>query len=123
MKRNLFSFDVPQLNNRFDRVEVMSLLEELAMCAFYIAGDDQMGLKEMVEIIDESTIEEYNPEGVYGESLNELYEIIDGYNFYVNSNKSSMPQIQLVVDNEKTSLLKDSSQFQVYKVVMCDGLK
>ena len=122
MKKDLFCFDVPHCINRFDMTDILCNLEALAMCAFYIAGDDQMGLKNMVENGLESSIDEFDPESVYAENYNELMDIVEGYNFSISKNKSSTHLIQLVVDDEKTSMLREGSKYKINKIIQCDGL-
>ena len=122
MKNDLFTFDIPYISDRFDKADILCHLEELSMCAFYLAGDDQMGLNDLVENTLESTIDEYNPKTEYKENLNDLLDIIDGYNYFVSENKLPAPMLQLAIDDEKTSMLNESNEFKVYKVTICNGL-
>ena len=120
---NLFAIEVPTLYNPYDRDEILCNLETLAMCGFYLSGDDQMGLRNMIESEIDSTIEAYDPEREYLKSYDELIEIVGGYNFLVCENNLPEPLIMLVVDEEKASLLKKGSQYPIYKVVLSGGLE
>ena len=117
--KNLFAIEVPLLYNPYDRDEILCNLETLAMCSYYLAGDDQMRLQEMVESELDTTIEAYNPEREYMKSYDALIEIIGGYNFLVRKHNLTEPLIKLVVDEEKTALLKEGSLYLIYKVVLC----
>jgi len=119
MVSQLFEFDVPETSDPHDRIDIKCALEALAMSAFFLAGDDEMGLRGMVEVVMESTIAEYDPEKVYRESLEELNEIVDGYNYFVNENGAPRPKLKLAVDEEKTGALRGSCEYQVYKIVEC----
>ena len=120
---NLFKVEAPQLCYMYDRSEVLCNLESLARCAFFLVGDDQMGLRYMVEVELDSSIEEYNPEDEYWKCYDELTDFIAGYNFSVKENNLPGSLIELVVDHDKTNLLKDNNQYPIYKVVTCNGLE
>ena len=120
---NSLKVEMPQLYNPYDQSEILCELETLAMCAFFLAGDDQMGLRDIVEGQDESNIKEYDPKDTYMKSYDELIELIGGYNFYINENNLPEPLIELTIDEGKTALLKDGSKYPIYKVVICGGLE
>ena len=120
---NLFKIEVPQLCNPYEHSEILCYLESITRSALYLAGDDQMRLREMVESDDDLSIEEYNPEDVYEKSYDGLIETVGGYNHTITENGLNIPRIQIVVDEEKSRLLKAGSRYLIYKVVLCDGQK
>ena len=117
MKNMLIEFNPPLLSNPQDRVDILCNLDAIASAAFFLAGDDQMDLKKMVEFDLDSTIEEYDPARVYRESYEELNEIVESYNFFLSENGISKSQIKIVIDEEKTRFLTDSNKYQIFKVV------
>ena len=122
MLHELLSFDVPHLYNIYDRSEILCNLEALTISACRITGSDLEGLRDIVELDFEPDLELEDPKIVYEKSYDELIEIIGGYNFYISENKLPEPLIQLVVDDEKTNLLKGGIQYPIYKVILCNGL-
>ena len=117
MTRELLTFIIPHLYNQHDRSEILCNLEALAINAYYLAGGDRDEFIKMIEL--ESGIEADDPESVYENSLDELIELVGGYNHYISENNLHESLIKLVVDEEKTSLLETGSQYPIYKVVLC----
>ena len=112
--------EAPKLYNPYERAEILCNLDSLARCAFFLAGDDQMGLRDMVEQEFDSTIEEYDPEGVYFKSHDEMIFLVDSYNLTIKEDSLLEPLIEILVDEEKTGLLKDVDRYPIYKVVLCN---
>ena len=86
-----------------------------------LAGGDRDEFIKMIEL--ESGMEADDPESVYENSLGELIELVGGYNYYISENELHEPLIALVVDEEKTNLLKAGSQYPIYKVVLSRAAK
>ena len=119
MTNDLLKFDMPHLLNPYDRDEILCNLESLALSAYRLSGCDDMGCKET----DFFSIDnDDDPVDVYEQCYDELIEIVGGYNYFISENKLEEPLIQLVVDDEKTSLFEHGSQYPIYKVVLCDRL-
>ena len=120
MLDELLSFDMPGLYNPHDRSEILCNLEALAISAFCLSGGGQAVARNFTELEFEPDLVLDDPEIVYASSYNELIEIIDGYNFFISENKLPEPLIQLVIDDEKTSLLKEDSLYPIYMLVLCN---
>ena len=111
-------FDIPKLRNEEVELTIYRCLNTIASCAFYIAGDDQMGLKNSAEIYSGWCVEEYKPEETYIEAHDELFGIVYRYNQFIIENNLDEQEIRILVDGEKTALLNDSSEYQIFKVVL-----
>jgi hypothetical protein len=118
MRNTLLSFDLPQLYNLYDRDEILCNLESLALSAFRISSGDGMGCVE-TDIFDFENDDD--SVDAYEESLDELIEVVGGYNYIISESKIDEPLIRLVVDYEKTNLLNDGGRYPIYKVVLCDA--
>jgi|GEM_PF-5866257 len=117
----LFDFDIPKLWDQSYMDYILCSLEEIAMCAFYLNGNDQMGLAEFVQYELDTTIEEYNPNDTYEKCIDELFDLICGYNYFIETNDLSDNQIRVVVDDDKTKILRSgetlcSEDYYIYKV-------
>jgi hypothetical protein len=119
MNNDFLNFDIPPLYNPYDRDEILCNLEALAISAVRIAGSDSIGFLGTEELINSD--DDSDPVKTYENSYDELIEIIGGYNHFVNESKITAPQIRLVVDEDKTGLLKDGSQYPIYEIVIYSG--
>ena len=118
-KKDLFEFHIPHIWHPDYREDIATCLESIAMIAFYLFGDDQMGLEDMVENELGSTIENYMPEEKYQEYSDELDDLVNGYNFLIDEAYISEPKIALAIDEEKSSFLR-SDEYFIYKIVLAD---
>ena len=115
--QNLFDFDVSHIYDLYDGHDVLSIYLEIhAACAFFLAGNDEMGLAEILDYWD-ITVEDYNPAVKYHAAVDYIYDEVNGYNYFVKAIGSDQPLLRVVVDEEKTSLLSDSDEFVIYRVV------
>ena len=115
MENNILRFDVPPLCDFLDRDEILCNLEALAISALYIAGYNPSGFNEPQGF--ELPAEYDDPESVYEKSYDELIELVGGYNFSISENKLPEQPIKLVVDEEKTKYLQNSSNYPIYKII------
>jgi len=97
--------------------EITLLLEVMNQCAFYLAGNDQMGLQELVEIQLGITMDEYNPEQRYEDCMDALVDAVGTYNFSVSESNLNEPLIDIVVNEEQTAQLESGSEYQILDVV------
>ena len=114
---SLKQVSIPSLWDSLDVSEIKRSLEELAMCAFYLAGGDQMGLQDFVEFDLDTTMDEYDPEQKYTDSLDALVDAVGHYNHSIKEFNLRCPFIDIVVDMEQTSLLDPSSGYEIYSIV------
>ena len=108
--------EFPNIHDRALADDLACALECANMCAYFLAGDDQLDLRGFAEQLD-MTMEEYNPDAKYTESLYELDDEISGYNHDVRENGLVKPLLCLVVDEEKSKALKDTSIYQIHQVL------
>ena len=116
--KDLFAFNIPQLHDiyAYESENIADALETIAMSAYYLAGDDQMDLKVLIEDQIGIPMEDYKPDEKYIKALYELDDIINGYNFFLTENSISAPPLYVMVDKERNSMLNNPSEYQVYQV-------
>ena len=115
--KDLLKFDTPHFLNPEEADIVAESLENIVRCAFYLGRDDETDLQSDVENELESTMEEYNAESKYEKAYYDLFDTVDGYNWFITENKMPDPLFKVVVDNEKMKYLKDKD-YKIYKVVL-----
>jgi hypothetical protein len=105
-----FDFRIPYIVDDNLKEEMQCYLEQIAMYACYLGGDDQMGLKELVEFDLGMSMNDYNPQEAYDFAYVSLCDAVCDYN------ASSETKLKVVVDDIKTALLRND-WWTVYKVV------
>ena len=90
----------------YDVSTMSSCLRDIAQCAFYLAGDDQLELAKSLERWD-TTEEEYDPEETYIQAFHDLCDTA-----MVNH------PLDVVTDEELTALLKPDSGYEIFKIVL-----
>ena len=107
----------PYLSDRHIADEIACNLECLNSAAYYLAGDDQMNLQDLVEVQLEMTMEMYNPEQKYIDASYCLDDIICAYNYEMYEEGSLELTLRLCIDEEETSKLYDSGKYQIWKII------
>lgn len=110
-------FDLPKIIDYSVKEEILSSVKTIASCAFYLVGDDQMNLVDYIHDYTDWNIDEYNPQHTYEESVDNLVDTVGGYNQFIINNNLDEPQIQIIIDEEKTAMLNDYSNYKIYKVM------
>jgi hypothetical protein len=111
------SFHLPEIHDDDAYDEIRCSLEQLEMCALYLSGEDQLGLKDFVERNLGDSIEDYDPEETYEKSLDNLVDAVGGYNQFIQDNNLSHNPLRIIVDKIRTATLSNPSEYQIYMVV------
>ena len=113
MKNAVYSINIPQLYNPYDRDEILCALEALVISAYRLAGVIDVGCTK-----NHVLYEDYDdPAEMYVNSYDELIELVGGYNHNIIENNLNIPQIRLIVDEDKTKVLGEDCKYPVYMVV------
>lgn len=112
-KVDLFDFDIPELvpskfefdpDTLYD--ELYNILEHIARCAFYLGGNDEMGFLRKF-------MEENNAETVYKRYVKHLCDFVERYNNAIETSGLNNPRLIIIVDEEKTALLKNKNNYAI----------
>ena len=98
--------------------EVLCLLESMAQCAFYLAGDDRMNLKTHLEQDIGMSVEEFNPKEEYERAFSQLDAIVGGYNYRLVENNLPYPTLCISVDWDQTVRLKEQDDYFIWKILI-----
>ena len=120
---NIFCFHAPNICDPYDgRDAIANSLAIHEVCAFFLAGNDEMGLADILDDRDIS-IEDYDPAEMYLAAVENIFDEVNGYNYFVKAIRSAQPLLSVVVDREKTDLLNNSDEYKIYRVVQDYSLR
>ena len=116
MKSISFTFEIPSAIDVMEYNEdLLTYYEQHAMCAFYLAGNDEMDLENTLEACG-ITPDEYDAKSKYYKAVDNMFDIVWAYNAYIKEAGLDLPEIIIRIDKEKIKYLCDYQTYPIYEI-------